>query len=81
MQLPSFALMGLEWLKIPIYIVGGLMLIYGLFRYGPTILRALRDLIAALLGGFWHRQRRGNRRRTRRKKRTRRHRRGRSPRS
>jgi hypothetical protein len=53
LQLPSFALAGLAWLKGPIMAVGILFLIYGFFRYGRFLLQALRDLIAALLGGFW----------------------------
>jgi hypothetical protein len=53
MQLPPMVLASLGWLKTPIMVVGILILIYGVFRYGAVILQALRELIAALLRGFW----------------------------
>ena len=53
LQPPSFALASLAWLKGPIMAVGILFLLYGIFRYGRFLLQALRDLIAALLGGLW----------------------------
>ncbi|MGP0067980.1 MAG: DUF4129 domain-containing protein [Isosphaeraceae bacterium] len=53
LQLPPIALTSLAWLKGPIMVVGILILIFGLFRYGGVLLQALRALIAALLSGFW----------------------------
>ena len=52
-KLPSLSLPGMEWLKIPIMAAGILFLLYGLYQYGGDFLRALRELIAALLAGFW----------------------------
>ena len=50
LQLPPIALASLAWLKGPIMVVGILILIFGLFRYGGDLLQALRALIAALPG-------------------------------
>jgi hypothetical protein len=34
-------------------VAGALTLFFVLYRYGATVLKALRDLIASLLGGLW----------------------------
>ena len=41
-----------SWLRGLFMVVGAVALIFGLFRYGPVLLDAFRELIASLLGGF-----------------------------
>src|SRR5262249_17846771 len=52
-QLPSLPFQAPSWLRTLIIAAGVLALGFGLFRYGPALFRALRDLIASLFAGFW----------------------------
>ena len=54
-----------SWLRGLFIVVGAVALIFGLFRYGPVLLDALRALIASLFGGFGSRSRRNGRKRPR----------------
>jgi hypothetical protein len=51
-QMPSMPFQAPSWLRGLFMVVGAVALIFGLFRYGPVLLDALRQLIASLLGGF-----------------------------
>jgi hypothetical protein len=51
-KLPSVPFQAPWWLRGLFIVLGAAALIFGLLRYGPVILDALRDLIASLLGGF-----------------------------
>ena len=45
-----------SWLRALFVAAGIVVLIYVLFRYGSTLLNALRDLLASLLGGLFIQQ-------------------------
>ena len=49
---PSLTFQAPSWLRGLLSVVGVLVLLYGLFRYGPILLDALRALFASLFGGF-----------------------------
>ena len=51
-KVPSLPFTAPSWLRGLFTAVGAVALIFGLFRYGPVLLDAFRDLIASLLGGF-----------------------------
>ncbi len=51
-QSPSLTFQAPSWLRGLLSVVGILVLLYGLFRYGPLLLEALCALIASLFGGF-----------------------------
>jgi hypothetical protein len=58
-NLPSLPLMGLDWLRIPILVVGIGILIFGLIRYGGDFWRGLVAFIRSLLAGLgfgWRRR-------------------------
>ena len=55
-KLPSVPFQAPSWLHGLFMVVGAVALIFGLFRYGPVLLDALRELIASLLGGFGFRK-------------------------
>ncbi len=55
-KLPSVPFQAPSWLNGLLKVVGAVALIYGLIRYGPVLLDAIRELIAALLGGFGSRK-------------------------
>jgi hypothetical protein len=52
-RLPSLPFQAPSWFRALIIGGGVVALVLGLIRYGPTLLRALRDLLASLLGGLW----------------------------
>jgi hypothetical protein len=52
-RLPSLRLQAPSWLMRLFKVVGMVGLVYGVLRYGMTILQALRDLLASLFGGLW----------------------------
>jgi hypothetical protein len=52
-QLSMPNLGSLSWLRWLFMVVGGAVLVYGLFRYGPGLLQALRELLASLFGGLF----------------------------
>jgi hypothetical protein len=52
-RLPSTSLKAPSWLRGLIIAAGVVALIFGLFRYGPVLLDALRALLASLFGGLW----------------------------
>jgi hypothetical protein len=51
--LPDFLSQSPTWLRAVMIIAGALILFFVLYRYGAIVLKALRDLIASLLGGLW----------------------------
>jgi hypothetical protein len=52
-RLPSPPFQVPSWLRGLVTVVGVVGLIFCLFRYGPFLLDALRDLLASLFGGIW----------------------------
>jgi hypothetical protein len=52
-KMPSVPFQAPSWLRGLFMVVGAVALIFGLIRYGPVLLDALRELIASLFGGFW----------------------------
>jgi hypothetical protein len=50
---PSVPFQAPSWLRGLFMVVGAVAVIFGLFRYGPVLLDAFRELIASLFGGFW----------------------------
>ncbi len=52
-RLPSLPLQSPPWLRTLFIAVALVALVYGLFRYGMTVLQALRDLLASLFGGLF----------------------------
>jgi hypothetical protein len=55
-QLPSVPFAAPWWLRALFVAAGIVAVIYVLFRYGSTLLNALRDLLASLLGGLFIQQ-------------------------
>ena len=55
-RLPSVPFQAPWWLRALFIVAGVVALIYGLFRYGSTLLDALRDLLASLFGGLFIQQ-------------------------
>jgi len=52
-RLPSVPFQAPGWLRFLFMAAGAVAVIYGLFRYGATLLDALRDLLASLFGGLF----------------------------
>jgi hypothetical protein len=52
-QRPQLPFQAPSWLRGLIMVVGAIALIFGLIRYGPVLLQALRDFLASLFGGLF----------------------------
>jgi chromate transport protein ChrA len=52
-SLPSLPIPPLDWLQTPVMVVGIIILIYGLVRYGPDFFQAIMALLAGLFGFDW----------------------------